>query len=66
MNAEPSNNTVTLTLTQDEADALLALLLRTPETDSLPAEKIEQLLFRVLRKLPFSGHDNDNGSPKKE
>ena len=55
MNAEPSNNTITLTLTQDEADALLALLLRTPETDSLPAEKIEQLLFRVLHKVPLFG-----------
>ena len=64
MNAEPSNNTITLTLTQDEADALLALLLRTPETDSLPAEKIELLLFRVLRELPFSGHENESTSRK--
>lgn len=64
MNAEPSNNTITLTLTQDEADALLALLLRTPETDSLPAEKIEQLLFRILRKLPLSGHENESTTRK--
>lgn len=42
----------TFSLTREEADALLALLLRTPETESLPAERIEQLLFRILRKLP--------------
>ena len=45
---------VTLSLTREEADALLALLLRAPETESLSAERIEQLLFRILRKLPIA------------
>ena len=43
---------VTISLTREEADSLLSLLLRAPETESLSAERIERLLFRILRKLP--------------
>ncbi len=43
---------VTIALTREEADALLSLLLRAPETENLPAGRIEQLLFRILRKIP--------------
>ena len=53
----PQQREVTLNLTQEEADALLAFLLHVPETESVSAEKIEQLLFRVLRKLPQAHHE---------
>ncbi|WP_309696708.1 hypothetical protein [Armatimonas sp.] len=49
----PTTSEVTLTLTRQEADALLALLLRAPETVELSAERIEKLLFRILKTLPL-------------
>ncbi len=49
----PTTSEVTLTLTRQEADALLALLLRAPETAELSAERIEKLLFRILKTMPL-------------
>ncbi len=42
---------VTITLTRQEADALMALLLRAPATAELSAERIEKLLLRILKTL---------------
>ncbi len=56
--SEPAE--VTISLTREEADALLALLLRAPETENLPAERIEQLLFRILRKIPTGDSQQKN------
>ena len=53
MQRDDTLQTITLSLTREEADALLSLLLRAPETESLSAERIEQLLFRVLRKIQY-------------
>lgn len=46
---------VHLSLTREEADVLLLLLLRVPETKSFSAERIEQMLFCILRKIPTGG-----------
>jgi hypothetical protein len=61
MQRDDTLQTITLSLPREEADALLSLLLRAPETASLSAERIEQLLFRVLRKLQY---DQRNSSPR--
>ena len=66
MKPKPSEETVVLSLTREETDALLALLLRTPETESLPAQRIEQLLFRVLRKVSAGSSHSGEPAPEDE
>ncbi len=50
MNGDSSRELV-LQLSHLEVNALLAILLRAPETESTPAALIEVLLHRVLRAL---------------
>ena len=63
MSSEVQNTSITLTLTPEEADALLAVLLRVPATESVSAERIEELLFRILRKLPIA--ERESGAIKR-
>ena len=54
---EHHDASVCLALTRQEADALLALLLRAPEVAGGPSGQIEALLFRLLKGLTIPGPD---------
>lgn len=50
-NGEGPASPVCLQLTRPEADALLALLLRAPESATISTVQIERFLFRILKGL---------------